>query len=251
MVLDMDETLGHFEQISIFWQVLIQYFKKEGKIIVNNTLFYQLIDIFNKILRPNILNILEYLKRVKYNNLCDKIIIYSNNTSKEWCNLISYYFNHKLQYKLFDKIIAAYKVNGKIIEQNRSDYNKNFSDLINCAKLSYNTQVCFLDDLFHPDMKNPNVFYLKIKPYIYTYSIKEMVIEYYNKNTDIIINKGQFINFMIKNINLYNYKLYKKSQTEEKLDVLLSKQLLEHINSFFTHTGFIGIQKGWPLINIT
>lgn len=232
VVFDMDETLGHFQQINIFWQVLCEYYKKINIKLDKKDLF-EVIDIFNKILRPKILNILEYLKNKKREKICDKIIIFTNNTSKKWSNLIADYLNYKLDDHLIDQVICAYKVKGTIVEPNRTQYDKSFNDFINCSKLSNTTQVCFLDDVRHPDMEHDNVVYLRIKPYVYSYLFETMVNDYYNKNKNKIENKKFFFNFMITNIDLYEYQLNTKSDLEQKIDTLLSKRLLEHLDEFF------------------
>ena len=93
VVFDMDETLGHFEQLSIFWMTLVNYLNKKS-IKIKKELLFEIIDNhFNKILRPKIIDILKYLQLQKKNNICDKIIIFTNNTSRKWSNLISDYFH--------------------------------------------------------------------------------------------------------------------------------------------------------------
>ena len=233
VVFDMDETLGHFEQINIFWQVFCKYLQKENKHKPEKKILFDIIDIFNKILRPKILNILEYLKKKKLEKICDKIIIFTNNTSKKWSLLISEYFDYKLEDKLFDQVICAYKVKGKIIESNRTQYDKSFKDFINCSKLTKDSQICFLDDVRHPDMEHENVVYLKIKPYIYSYPTETLILDFYNNNKNLIDNKIDYENFMINNIELYEYNIYNKSLLEQKVDTLLTKRLLQHIDEFF------------------
>ena len=70
VVFDMDETLGHFSQLGIFWDVLqdfyinidrpIDIYSDNGKQV-----FFDLLNIFNKFLRPDIENILILLKKKK------------------------------------------------------------------------------------------------------------------------------------------------------------------------------------------
>lgn len=233
VVFDMDETLGHFEQINIFWQVLSQYLKKENKYKLEKKILFDIIDIFNKILRPKILNILQYLKKKKQEKLCDKVIIFTNNTSKKWSYLISEYFNYKLEEKLIDQVICAYKVKGKIVEPNRTQYDKSFNDFINCTKLNKDSQICFFDDVRHPDMEHENVVYLRIKPYVFSYTNETLIADFYNKNKDLIENKKDYQDFMLTNMNLYNYDFYTKSILEQKIDTLLTKRLLQHLDEFF------------------
>ena len=39
VVFDMDETLGHFEQLSIFWMTLVNYFNKKSIKVKKELLF--------------------------------------------------------------------------------------------------------------------------------------------------------------------------------------------------------------------
>ena len=58
MVFDLDETLGHFSQLYVFWSLLINYINNSNELI-----FFKLLDSFPKFLRPNILNILKNIRQ--------------------------------------------------------------------------------------------------------------------------------------------------------------------------------------------
>jgi hypothetical protein len=97
-------------------------------------------------------------------NKCQGVMIYTNNTGpKEWIHHIKDFFEEKIKYKLFNHVICAFKVNGKQIEMCRTTYEKTVKDFIKCTKLPENTQICFLDDLFHPKMNYDNVYYIKLQ----------------------------------------------------------------------------------------
>ena len=150
VVFDMDETLGYFTQLSIFWDSLSNYFKTINKTLSQQD-FNNVLDLFPEFLRPNIINILNYLKKKKQCRCCHKMVIYTNNNgSKEWSEYIKKYFEEKINYKLFDQIIAAYKINGKHVEICRTTHDKTHKDLIKCTKLPANSEICFLDDTFYP-----------------------------------------------------------------------------------------------------
>ena len=225
IVFDMDETLGHFEQINILWQSLNHYYKNR----LNDQILFNLIDTFNLLLRPNIIKILTNLKQKKKKKIYDKIILFSNNPSKDWCILISNYFNYKVNYKLFDHIIAAFKYRGKQIEKNRSHYDKNYDDLLNSCKLLPNTKVCFIDDVYHADMENPNVYYVYIKPHRYSYDFNEMIEIFCNKNQ---LNDKNLKNKLIEYCNKFNYYKSTIDKNEYKLNNIVSKKINEHINTF-------------------
>ena len=57
VVFDMDETLGHFLQLNIFWSILKEYYV-ENNYKYNKTDLFKLIDTFNLFLRPQIIEIL-------------------------------------------------------------------------------------------------------------------------------------------------------------------------------------------------
>ena len=81
VVFDMDETLGHFSQLYVFWSILRDFFYSvDYKYVAED--FYQLIETFNLFLRPEIISILNYLIEAKRTKRCDKIMIYTNNKIK-------------------------------------------------------------------------------------------------------------------------------------------------------------------------
>jgi hypothetical protein len=231
IVFDLDETLGCFTEISIFWAALENFY---GTNLLNES-FYDVIDLFSDFLRPNILNILEYVKDKKINNECDKIMIYTNNQGpKTWVTMISNYFNNKIGYKVFDNIIAAFKISGKTIEFNRTSHDKSVEDLIRCTRISSNTEICFIDDQYHPLMNMDNVYYINVKPYIYSMPYEEMAEKYYNHRKDNInVKKEEFINFIINYMNQYNYPIKNKSKDETELDKIVSKKIVIHLEEFF------------------
>ena len=109
--------------------------------------------------------ILDFIHKKKVNKACNKIIIYTNNQgAKSWVKMISDYFDKKLGYSVFDNIIAAYKINGKQIEMCRTTHDKTHKDLIRCTKIPLNAEICYLDDVYYPEMSHKNVYYINIKP---------------------------------------------------------------------------------------
>lgn len=231
VVFDMDETLGHFEQLSIFWMTLVNYLNLKS-IKAKKELLFEIIDNHCfKIIRPKIIDILKYLQIQKKNNICDKIIIFTNNTSRKWSNLISEYFNYKLEEQIFDQVIIAFKSKGKILESNRRQYDKTYNDLLRCTKLEDNTKVCFLDDISHPEMEHKNVMYLKIKPYQYSYNMDKICQDFYKNHKDLLGNRDEFLNYM-KKTDEFEYKVLLKSSLEQKVDSIISKRLKHLLEEF-------------------
>jgi len=231
VVFDLDETLGSFNEIGIFWEALEHY---HGHNLNKETLF-DVLDIFEDFLRPNILKILEFVKEQKLKNLCDHVMIYTNNQGpKSWVKMLSDYFNMKLNYDLFDKIIAAFKIRDKIIEMCRTSHSKSVEDLIRCTKIPNNTEICFIDDQFHPLMEQDNVYYINVKPYVFSLPYETMAEHYYSaclKKTQA--DKSTFVNSIVNTMNRYNYIVQLKSELEQNTDKVVSKQLLIHLENFF------------------
>lgn len=231
VVFDLDETLGYFVELGIFCDAIENYLQRD----ITNSEFNKIMDLFPEFMRPNIIEILNYLKLKKNTGICDKIMIYTNNQGpKSWSQKIKLYYETKVKYNLFDQIIAAFKVHGKRVELCRTSKDKTYADLLSCTRLPSNTKICFLDDQYHPEMEHDNVIYINIKPYIHSLSYKEMSERYYLKNKDSILdNIDQFNNKIIKYMNLYNYKVESKSEKEINIDKIISKQILFYLKEFF------------------
>lgn len=229
LVFDLDETLGSFSQLSnakyLIEKIENRKLKKEE--------FYELLDNNKECLRPGIIDILKYVVNKRNNGYCDSIMIYTNNQGyREWVYLISDYFSFKVGEKVFDQIIAAFKVNGVRLEPGRTSHDKSYDDFIRCTKLPSSTQVCFCDDVEHKKMEHKNVFYINIKPYTYRLPIPIFLQRYYKgkkmeNNLEYIYQK--YNNIYGANIWYGGYK----STDEQELDKVISKYLLKRIDEFF------------------
>jgi len=239
IVFDLDETLGYFTQYGIFWDSLSNYLKIKNNSQLSQSEFNLILDLFPEYLRPNIINILNYLKNKKKTNCCHKMMIYTNNTGPpEWANHIIRYFENKINYKLIDQIIAAFKINGKQVEICRTTYNKTHKDLIRCTKIPIDTEICFIDDNFYPGMTHENIYYINIKQYYYDLSFEELLNRFKNSEIGkkVIENDKDFDNLMIQNINLYNYKCLNKNKDEYEIDKILGKHIIYHLQKFFNRS---------------
>ena len=228
VVFDLDETIGYFTEISIFWDALEEFY---GHNLLNDK-FFELLNVFPEVFRPNILKILDVLHRKKS---CSKIYIYTNNQGpKSWVTMLSEYMNMKLGYKIFDYIIAAYKIRGKQIEPKRTSHEKSVADLIGCTNIPANTEICFIDDLYHPLMDKENVYYINIKPYRVSIPFEEMATRYYDAVLSKIptIKKPDFVARIVSFMKQYNYMVLPKSLEEKNVDTIVSKKLLSNLEDF-------------------
>lgn len=237
VVFDLDETLGYFMELGMFWDALKTYIKhKELKIITDQHLFNTVLDLYPEFLRPNILNILNYLKKKKQKNHCHKLMIYTNNQGpSEWANFITKYFEKKLNFNIFDQIIGAFKIQGKQVELCRTTNMKTHSDLIKCTQLPHDTQICFLDDVFYPDMSNDRIYYINVKPYTHDLDFNDMITRFLDSNI-LNINETEHIYcrvFILNIMKRYNYIYVSKNNESQNVDKIISKKILQHLHSFF------------------
>jgi hypothetical protein len=208
-VFDLDKTIGYFTQLAIFMEAIEDYIKRKLKLKE----FFKLLDLYPNIFRPDIFAIFRYLKELKLKHSYVKVLIYTNNMGpKNWVHQIRKYIEHKLNYKLFDRTIAAWKVGREIYEKCRTSHGKTVYDLINCSILKKGDKICFLDDQKHSKMIHRNVDYLFLYPYKYDYLFQKMTIKFLNsklktiiKNPNINEFKNHIIYFSKRNPISYRY----------------------------------------------
>jgi hypothetical protein len=234
VVFDMDETLGYFVELGMFWDALIGYIKNKNiNIKIDQSLFNKILDLYPEFLRPNIIGILNYLKKKKETNNCHKLMIYTNNQGpEEWAQYIIKYFEEKINYKLFDQIIAAFKVQGKHVELCRTTHMKTHRDLLKCTNIPDETKICFLDDVFYPGMSNENIYYINIKPYIYNLKFDEM-INRLEKSGIFVGDPTSCRAYILSFLKKYTYIYVGKTSQSQNIDKILSKQILNHLHIFF------------------
>lgn len=233
VVFDLDETLGYFSEFGMVWEAVSSYISKNN-LEPNQELFDNLLDLFPEFLRPNIFSILEYLKRKKIKSKCNKLILYTNNQGpKEWAKSIIQYFETKTNYKLFDQIIAAYKINGQQVEMCRTTYSKTHNDLLKCTRLSSNTEICFLDDIYHPGMDNDKIYYINVKAYKHDLSFSEIIKRLIQSNLINVLDENEFKEEISKKLIRYHYTPRHKTSEEQNIDVIISKRILHLLKDFF------------------
>jgi hypothetical protein len=241
VVFDLDETLGYFTQFGIFIDTIKFFIRKNNLEELTQKDFNNILNLYPEYIRPNIINILNYLKQQKIKNCCHKIMIYTNNNGpREWCRSIIEFFDEKINYKLIDQVIAAFKIHGKHIELCRTTHDKTHNDLIRCTKIPANSEICFIDDSYHPDMANDNIYYINLKPYYYDLPFEELIHRFTNNNIYDKILKDVpievFEDFMNKRIRVYNYDYVEKDDDEYEVDKILGKKILVHLQDFFNKT---------------
>jgi hypothetical protein len=202
IVFDVDETLGYFTQFSIFGHVLEEYFNKPG---IMYRYFNDLVDLYPEIIRPNMVRILDYIRKKKNAGVCSKVMIYTNNAGPDkWVGHIRQYFENKLRTftgggssssdtksglaivpPLFDHTIGGFKPNQESTSSSstypqRTTSHKTVNEFIRCGRLPSDIEICFLDDVEHPKMVDERVYYIKLQPYHSYIPFEMFVVRFLN-----------------------------------------------------------------------
>ena len=240
VVLDVDETLGYFVELGRFCDALTTTAWNNDS-TAQYAHFNHLMDAFPELLRPNILDLLQFLKMKKETNECCGVMIYTNNRGpREWVEHIIEYMESKLGAQLFDQIVAAFKVNGKIIEMCRTTHDKTYEDLLRCTKLPSNVEVCFLDDQMHPQMEHGQVYYINVKPYVHHIAAHTMIDRFIQspalRSTINMAKVDEFQHRIAKSMQQFQIVHVPKDPMEQEIDRIISKKIMEHLNEFFNGT---------------
>ena len=253
IVFDLDQTLGEFTELSMFIESVGRYREERGYTPLTTAMKFEIFDLFPQVFRPDIFKIIQNINtNINTNiNKSTKIYMYTNNQGdKEWPQLIADYFQHKLGYKVFEYVIAAFKNYKNIqVEQCRTTQEKTTEDFFACTKLPINkTQICFVDDLVHPRMRTNNVYYININPYHFSYPFADMAAKYYNmvsrkeiqnKSTNsatyptIDAGFNQTIIAYMKQYTNYPQSTL-KSSSDDAEEQKISKYLKHHIKVFLS-----------------
>lgn len=243
IVFDLDETIGHFSQLYTIWETLQEICKSsKHKNTLHQDLFNRLLDAFDDYMRPLIMAIFNYLKNKKLNTKNVAVMIYTNNNGpKNWTLMIRDYIHYKLHYNLFDNVICAFKVNGKVIEPFRTTYHKTYSDLIRCTSIPRSAKIFFIDDQYHEKMKHENIYYIKIKPYIFEYTYEQILQRISNESiVDYMwrscgLNERQLLYEFDKTYNKHRYatEMDDNEQLSKNIDQSVGKQIMKHLREFF------------------
>jgi hypothetical protein len=229
IVFDLDDTMGHFEELSIFLGGLKNIVNKK----ITDKYIFKLLDLWPKFLRYGLIDILELIKTYKKRYHSIKVVIYTNNMGpRSWTMLIKQYLEKKINYKLFDKIITAYRNNEKT--NKRTTHYKTHADLLRTTKYAKNSQFIFLDDQYHPDMIHNNINYIKLHPYDYGIPFHVMIEQYLHSSYGKVIKKDDwddFRKYMLQYLSsgkgIYKYNIKRNAIT--KKDVQEFKRIKRNI----------------------
>jgi hypothetical protein len=268
VVIDVDETLGNFSQFSIFAHTIEEYFNKPD---ITYRYFNDLVDLYPEIIRPSMLRILEYIRKKKNAIPGSKVMIYTNNMGPDkWVAHIRQYFEYKLRASaatngglaiippLFDHTIGGFKERNAAGAASaaasvpafpqRTTKEKTVNELIRCARLPSDSEICFLDDVYHPKMVDERVYYIKLQPYHCYIPLNIFVSRFLNSalyrnvflsptssssasEKQIIEINHLFVKY--SNMAKYDAKAHQRKMLPREIDEIISKYILYHLQQFF------------------
>jgi len=241
-VFDLDETLGSFSNLYTLFQCID---KLQTEYAINlypdaASFIHETLDACPEFFRYGIEIVLEYLYKQKEVGLCGGVYIYTNNVClpESWTSCITTYIEDKWKlHGLFDTIIRAFKIDGRIIEPNRTTHEKTHPDLLRCLFLPEKTEFCFIDNTMHPKMKHRYVCYLQPKPYYHVLTQSDIFARIASSKTGIVLNacvgkletrmRDWYVNTG-RSIDRAALQIY-----DIELDLKVSKSLMKYIRRVF------------------
>ena len=202
--------------------------------------FFTILKIYPEIIRPKIFAVLKLLKEKKQAGILNEVLVYTNNNGgRKWVDSLVAYFNYKMKSTVIDNVIHAFKINGEIVEPKRTTYDKTLDDLLNFTQLPNNVEVCFIDDLHHPQMFHDNVLYIRIKPYIHVLPWNLIVERFFSNNRvthNILTLSNVQVSESIKEITAILEKCDITEEVKDKqdleIDKIITKRIYEVLSDF-------------------
>ncbi len=236
LVFDLDETLGSFTELNILFTTLQVVMQDNNILSISN-----LLDLYPEFFRNNIFQILQYVYKKKKTGECNKVYIYTNNQSRSQTvsNIVEYITKEvvKEDEKLFDQIIYAFKINGRIVQVGRTSHKKTHDDLLRCTLLPKKTAICYLDDVFFDEMKKEQIYYLQPKPYFHGLSSYTILQRLFSSKYSYLLNKyksliqDHYFARSIKNNSFLKKCVRTNTMIEE--NEMITKKMLYHVRNFF------------------
>lgn len=229
IVFDLDETIGSFADLEILWRSLgeLDFFTQ------TQDSFNALLDLYPEFLRYGILNIMDFLYYKKQKGNCYRLFIYTNNRfPKKWVTMCVNYLEQKQRTPgLFDQLICAFKIDGVVIEPNRTTSSKTHSDFIRCSMLPRTSEICFIDDRYFENMESGRVYYIQPKPYYHKLLTSEIISRICKSKLIKEIDRNILQKYLNDKFTYVNH--IPKSLDEITTDRTVSQKLMFHIQEFF------------------
>jgi hypothetical protein len=132
---------------------------------------------------------------------------------------------------LFDQLICAFKIDGVVIEPNRTTSSKTHSDFIRCSLLPRTSEICFIDDRYFENMESGRVYYIQPKPYYHKLLTSDIISRVCKSDLVSELNRDILQKYLIDKFTYVN--TIPKSTGEITTDRTVSQKLMFHIQEFF------------------
>jgi hypothetical protein len=235
VVFDLDETLGYFCQIGTFLDCIssCSRIRSTASRMYDTRNFFTILRLYPEIIRPKIFAVLKLLKEKKELGILHKVLVYTNNNGgRKWVDALVAYYNYKMKSTVIDNVIHAFKINGEVVEPRRTTHDKTMGDFLNCTQLPRNIEVCFIDDLHHPQMFHDNVLYIRIKPYVHVIPWNIIVDRFFSSTQvtrNILSLTTSDISYSIREINTLLDKCDITEEVKEKEDLEIDKIITKRV----------------------
>ena len=151
--------------------------------------------------------------------------------------MIKNYIEKQVGGKLFDKIIAGYRLgfHGEIQEHSRTTTDKTYSDLLKAGKISSNAKIIFFDDQWHSQMEDENMDYIRLNPYNITLSLHTFLKNFISSEIGekLIKDPVHFSYYMEETWKKYQFRegtVYLKNE-KKYTDTKIFKRLKKFLNA--------------------
>lgn len=212
IIIDFDHTIGYFKQIIYLLNIIEQAYKT--KLSLNQ--YFLLLDFYPHIFRPKIYDLFNLILSNKKN--IKIFVLYTCNKNKDFVHKIIQFIKYKLKTYdiIFDYILFHDDKTLVILKQ----FIKNLID--------DNTIYCYIDNKKYINMTDKNLKYIHCQPYMYHYSINEIIkhfpYKHFNKITKSKL-KRYFEKYFQKNAS-------KKEILPRSTFILSSIKLTSLLNEF-------------------
>jgi hypothetical protein len=133
---------------------------------------------------------------------------------------------------LFDKIIHAFKIGGRIVEPGRTSNQKIYSDFIRCTMLpEESTEICFIDNTHYEKMCESKVYYIIPRAYFHPLS----------KSTMIRRALTQYRHPRLQ--DLLSFHLGENMRTVSEDEVAVTKKIMGLVREFFLYPKLPHVSK--------
>jgi hypothetical protein len=235
VVFDLDETLGYFCQIGTFLDCIsnCSRIRSTASRMYDTRNFFTILKLFPEIIRPKIFAVLKLLKERKESGILHEVLVYTNNNGgRRWVDSLVAYYNYKMKSTVIDNVIHAFKINGQLVEPRRTTHDKTMGDFLNCTQLPSNVEVCFIDDLHHPQMFHDNVLYIRIKPYVHVIPWNIIVDRFFSSTQvtrNILSLSPSDISWSIREMNKLLEKCDITEEVKDKDDLEIDKIITKRV----------------------